>query len=114
MLSVLTLNHRMHTGSFLTKVTRNRAIDLHCIQQEIMLKMLLDACMSLQCLQVAGEHRGQAVGQAGRCAAVFHSAEQKRTTAILPRSPGPRGASLESSLVLWSLKEEEGAVPPDD
>lgn len=60
MLSVLTLNHRMHTGSFLTKVTRNRAIDLHCIQQEIMLKTLLDACVALQCLQVAGEHRGQA------------------------------------------------------
>lgn len=112
MLSVLTLNHRMHTGSFLTKVTRNRAIDLHCIQQEIM-KTLLDTCVSLQCLQVAGEHRGQAVGQDERCAAAFHSAEQKRTTAILPRSPGPRGACSESSLVLWSLKEE-GAVPPDD
>lgn len=112
MLSVLTLIHRMHTGSFLTKVTRNRAI-LHCIQQEIMLKTLLDACVSLQCLQVAGEHRGQAVGQDGRCGAAFHSAEQKRTTAILPRSPGPRGACSESSLVLWSLKEE-GAMPPDD
>lgn len=34
MLSVLTFNHKMHIGFFLTKVTRNRAIGLCWKQRE--------------------------------------------------------------------------------
>lgn len=48
MFSVLTFNHKMHTGFFLTKVTRNRAIGLCWKQREkTTQKILPDACVSL-------------------------------------------------------------------
>lgn len=48
MLSVLTFNHKMHTGFFLAKVTRNRAIGLCREQREKMTeKVRPDVCVSL-------------------------------------------------------------------